>query len=155
MTILYTSLAEIKSFDPCPKGWKDILRGQGKTHEDDVLFPLIDCLNSNDFFDVCWLLRQRKTEFDILAKTAMKIASSVAYIKNIDADWVRRFVDTAKNSRDTVTTFANVCEAIHINSIRAVEREAYHSDLYYTRAKQIELNIQFLQESIREHEANH
>jgi hypothetical protein len=29
-TILYTSLAEIKSFNPCPEGWKDILKGQGK-----------------------------------------------------------------------------------------------------------------------------
>jgi hypothetical protein len=82
MTTLMTSLAEIKSFNPCPEGWRDILKGQGKTQADDVLFPLSDCLKSNTFADVYWLLGKRKVEIQICVKAAKICANSVAHLKN-------------------------------------------------------------------------
>jgi hypothetical protein len=84
-TTLYTSLAEIKSFNPCACGWKDILKGQGKKEADDILFPLVDCLKSNSISDVCWLLGKRKVEIDIAVKFAKKCADSVSHIKNAEA----------------------------------------------------------------------
>ena len=73
-TVLLTSLSEIKSFDPCYSGWKNILKGQGKTQADDVLFPLIDCLESNSTLDVLWLLGSRKKEIEIAVKFARDCA---------------------------------------------------------------------------------
>ncbi len=80
--ILYTSLDEIKSFNPCADGWRNILKGQGKTESDSVLFPLIDCLESNSISDVCWLLGKRKVEIQIAVSFARKCADSVAHLKN-------------------------------------------------------------------------
>ncbi len=84
-TILYTSLKEIESFNPCEQGWINILKGQEKTESDDVLFPLIDCLKSNTISDVCWLLGKRKDEIEICVKFAQDCADSVAHLKDIYA----------------------------------------------------------------------
>jgi hypothetical protein len=80
--ILMTSLTEIASFNPCVSGWRDILKGQGKTKADDVPFPLKDCLKSNSFSNVCWLLAKRRKEITILVTTAKLCTDSVSHLKN-------------------------------------------------------------------------
>lgn len=67
---LCTSLEEIRSFNPCASGWKNILKGQGKVTADAVEFPLVDCLKSNSIGDVCWLLGKRKNEISICVRFA-------------------------------------------------------------------------------------
>jgi len=62
-TQLMTSLNEIKSFNPCSSGWKDVLKGQSKTEPDDVQFSLVSCVDSNSISDVLWLLGKRKKRF--------------------------------------------------------------------------------------------
>lgn len=76
-----TSLAEIKSFNPCIEGWKAILKGQRKTRADFVLFPLVDCVESNSISDVCWLLGERQLEIQIAVKFARLCADSVAHLR--------------------------------------------------------------------------
>ncbi len=83
--ILYTSLAEIKSFDPCIEGWRNILEGQGKTKADDVLFPILEAVESNSIADICWLLGKRKVEIQICVKFARMCADSVQKYKNTAA----------------------------------------------------------------------
>lgn len=80
--ILYTSLAEIKSFNPCLSGWRNILKGQGKTEVDNVLFPILEAVESNSISDICWLLGKRKTEIQIYVKFARMCADSVQKYKN-------------------------------------------------------------------------
>ena len=80
-----TSLDEILSFNPCPGGWRDILKGQKKTKADSRLFPLVDCLNSNSIRDVCWLIGKRQIEIDICVKFARKCVDSISHIKNVAA----------------------------------------------------------------------
>lgn len=75
-----TSLAEIKSFNPCPSGWKTILAAHPNTPMEQE-FPLIDTLKSNSISDVCWLLGKRKKEIDIYVKFAKMCADSVAHLK--------------------------------------------------------------------------
>lgn len=80
--ILYTSLAEIKSFNPCLSGWRNILKGQGKTGTDDVLFPILEAVESNSISDICWLFGKRKVEIQIYVKFARMCADSVQKYKN-------------------------------------------------------------------------
>lgn len=138
-TILYTSLAEIKSFSPCSEGWKDILKGQGKTREDDVLFPLTDCLKSNSISDVCWLLGKRKIEIDIAIKFAKKCADSVNHIKNAAAN---------SSAAAAYPAFADYADAY-----AAVAAVAAAADAAYD--KQLELNKQFLIDCIKDWEESH
>ena len=92
-TQLMTSLDEIKSFNPCSEGWKDILKGQKKTKADSVLFPLVDCLNSNSIRDVCWLIGKRQIEIDICIKFAQKCVDSISHLNNVAARDAARFTD--------------------------------------------------------------
>ena len=147
-TTLYTSLAEIKSFNPCPDGWKNILKGQGKKEADDVLFPLTDCLKSNSISDVCWLLGKRKIEIDIAIKFAKKCADSVSHIKNAAANSA---AEAAANS-----DAAEAAEAAYVAADAAADAAvaaAYvAADAYY---KQLELNKQFLIDCIKDWEESH
>jgi hypothetical protein len=78
MPILLTSLAEIRSFNPCARGWKAIR----EAHKDAEPFPLIDCLQSNTIADVCWLLSKRKNELQICVEFARACADSVAHLES-------------------------------------------------------------------------
>jgi hypothetical protein len=80
--MIYTSLNEIASFNPCPSGWKNILRGQKKTKADDVIFSLVEACESNSISDVCWLLGKRNKEIQIAVRFARMCADSVAHLKN-------------------------------------------------------------------------
>lgn len=78
-TILYTSLAEIQSYEPCEESWADICNAHPYDTEENMnkQFPLVDCLNSNSFSDVCWLLGKRAVEIQIVIYAAKKCAESV------------------------------------------------------------------------------
>jgi hypothetical protein len=80
--MIYTSLNEIKSFNPCASGWRNILKGQGKTEADGVLFPLTDAVKSNSVADVCWLLGKRKKEIQVCVRFARMCADSVKHLQN-------------------------------------------------------------------------
>ena len=84
--MLMTSLAEIKSFNPCLSGWKAILKGRGKTQADALYFPLVECVESNSISDVCWLLGKRKVERQILVLFAKECANSVSHLRGRNAD---------------------------------------------------------------------
>jgi hypothetical protein len=148
-TILYTSLAEIKSFNPCPEGWKDILKGQGKTREDDVLFPLVDCLKSNSISDVCWLLGKRKIEIDIAIKFAKKCADSVSHIKNASA------YASASASAYAAAYADTAASAYAAAAADTAAYAAYASAAAYAYDKQRELNKQFLIDCIKDWEESH
>ena len=84
MTTLMTSLAEIRSFDPCYTGWKNILSAHPHTCEEDYQkqFPLVDCVESNSISNVCWLIGKRKTEINICVSFAQACADSVTRLNN-------------------------------------------------------------------------
>lgn len=89
MTTLMTSLAEIRSFDPCYTGWKAILSAHPHTCEEDYQkqFPLVDCVESNSISNVCWLIGKRETEINICVSFAQACADSVTHLNNkYDAD---------------------------------------------------------------------
>jgi hypothetical protein len=85
--MIYTSLKEIQSFNPCPAGWETILKGQRKlgNTNPETLFPLTEACESNSISDVCWLIGKRKKELQILVKFARMCADSVSHLKYIDA----------------------------------------------------------------------
>lgn len=161
-TTLYTSLAEIKSFYPCSSGWKNILKGQGKKEADNILFPLVNCLESNSINDVCWLLGKRKKEIDIAVKFAKKCADSVSHIKNVDAsDAASAASDAASTAAYAVSTAAYAAStAASAASIAAYAADAYAAVAAVAAAdaaydKQIKLNKQFLIECIKGWEESH
>jgi hypothetical protein len=144
-TTLYTSLTEIKSFFPCSRGWKNILKGQGKTKADDVLFPLTDCLKSNSISDVCWLLGKRKIEIDIAIKFAKKCADSVSHIKNAAANSAVAHAGYAADA--AAAGYAGYAVSY------AAAAYAYAAAVAYD--KQLELNKQFLIDCIKDWEESH
>ena len=154
-TILYTSLVEIKSFNPCASGWKNILKGQGKTEADDVLFPLTDCLKSNSISDVCWLLGKRKIEIDIAIKFAKKCADSVSHIKNAAANSAAAEA-AAANSAVAAAYAAYAVAAAYVAAAYAAEAAVAAADVAADAYdKQLELNKQFLIDCIKDWEESH
>ena len=140
--MLMTSLDEIKSFDPCQEGWKKILKGQGKTCSDGVLFPVSAALESNSIQDVCWLL-QKKQEKAKLAKFARLCAASVEHLQNDVA-----YAVYAANAADAACAATNAAGAY---AARAADRaaDATYVAAVYAAANaaygaQMERNKQFL-----------
>ena len=171
-TNLYTSLAEIKSFNPCVSGWKNILKGQGKKEADNILFPLTDCLESNSINDVCWLLGKRKKEIDIAVKFAKKCADSVSHIKNVDASYASYATYAASEAASASAAYAAASvdasyDASYASYAASTAANAASASAAYTTAsayaaaasaaydKQIKLNKQFLIECIKEWEESH
>lgn len=143
--ILYTSLNEIRSFNPCSEGWKDILRGQGKTEADNILFPLVDCLESNSISDVCWLLGKRRGEIEIVVKFAKDCADSVAHFKNA--------ASASAYARAAAYAAASAYDAAYAASVNASSVNA--SSYQQAKEEQLSKNKQFLINRIREYEENH
>ena len=167
-TILYTSLNEIRSFDPCSEGWRDILKGQGKTEADEVLFPLIDCLESNSISDVCWLIGKRKIELEICVKFAKDCADSVAHLKNAYAASSASAYASYASASAYASAYASYASAAYAASSASyayasadaasyASASAYASYAAYQTAKQkqLEKNRQFLINRIREYEESH
>ena len=82
--ILMTSLDEIKSFNPCVSGWKDILAGRNEISVTAELFPLVECVKHCTISDVLWLIGKRKTEIQIAVKFARMCVNSVAHLRYDD-----------------------------------------------------------------------
>jgi predicted CopG family antitoxin len=138
--MIYTSLAEIKSFSPCGEGWRNILNGQGKTEADDVLFPLTEAVESNSISDVCWLLGKRKKEIEVCARFAAMCADSVKHLKN-------------KNTLQAATYATYAAAAAADAATYAATYAAYAADAAaYAAAfdEQKEKNKQFLIQCITE-----
>jgi hypothetical protein len=155
-TILYTSLKEIESFNPCEQGWINILKGQEKTESDDVLFPLIDCLKSNTISDVCWLLGKRKDEIEICVKFAQDCADSVAHLKDIAAarypEFAARSARSARSAR--YAEYAESAAQWAESAARYAECAEYAAESSASTRKKEE-NMQFLINRIREYEETH
>ena len=161
-TILYTSLTEIQYFNPCPSGWRDILKGQEKTKADDILFPLIDCLKSNSINDVCWLLGKRKAEVEICVKFAQKCVDSVKHLNDaVDAAYA---ADAAAAAADAAAYAAadTAADTAAYDAASAATYAAYAAAYAATYAayaaayqSQKELNKQFLIQCIEEYQESH
>ena len=54
---VYTTLRRIKDYGPCQSGWKTLLKGLGKSREDDEPLPLSRILEINGLEDTLWCLR--------------------------------------------------------------------------------------------------
>lgn len=158
--ILMTSLTEIASFNPCVSGWRDILKGQGKTKADDVPFPLKDCLKSNSFSNVCWLLAKRREEITIVATTAKLCADSVSHLKNAASADAAAYATYAVIHAAATVKYAISCaeDAAHAagNAAYAAEMAAnYAFDATLDTAvaeEQQEKNKNFLLQAIEEYE---
>lgn len=61
--MLYTSLNQIKSFNPCASGWRAINKLQGVRADEQ--FPMTWCFETNSISDILWLLGKQKRK-DIL-----------------------------------------------------------------------------------------
>lgn len=140
MPTLYTSLAEIRSFSPCASGWKAICAAHPHSTEEEMNRPirLVDCLNSNSFADVCWLIGKRKVEIQICVKAARLCADSVAHIKSASAD----------ASADAAAAATAVAYAAVAYAAAAAATVAYAAAAAIQTAK----NKQFLIESILAYE---
>lgn len=158
--ILMTSLTEIALFNPCVSGWRNILKGQGKTKADDVPFPLKDCLKSNSFSDVCWLLAKRMEEITVVATTAKLCADSVSHLKNAASANAAAYATYAVIHTAAAVKYAISCaeDAAHAagNAAYAAEMAAnYAFDATLDTAvaeEQQEKNKNFLLQAIEEYE---
>lgn len=133
MSVLTTSLAEIRSFSPCASGWRDILTARKLTCDDDynIQFPLVDCLQSNTIADVCWLIGKRKKEIQICVRFARMCADSV---KDLNNYWSRKAADAAAAAYYAAAAVAAADAAVAYN-------------------KQKEKNKQFLIQCINEYQS--
>ena len=136
-TQLTTSLTEIRSFSPCPFGWKDILTARKPACDDDynIQFPLVDCLESNSIADVCWLIGKRKVEIQICVRFAQMCADSV---KHLNSYWSRKVQSYAAAAADADA---------YADAATYAATAAYAA---YAHKKQKQLNKQFLIQCINE-----
>ena len=154
--MLYTSLAEIKSFNPCAGGWRNILAGQRKVEVDDVLFPLTEALDSNSIADVCWLLGKRKTEIQIAVRFARMCADSVAHINNKYARDAATYAAAVQATTDAAAAAAVYAAAVATYAKDAATEAAVAAAVYaatddvYAATVQKQKNKQFLIQCITE-----
>jgi hypothetical protein len=155
MTKLFTSLSEIKLFNPCTSGWKNILQAQGKTCADDVEFPLIDCVEYNGISDTLWLIGKRKIEIQIAVKFAKMCADSVQkYADAVNAaNSAAEAAADAANAANYAANSAAATNAVNaanyanaaVNAVNAVNYANANSN-------QKELNKSFLVQCIQNYE---
>lgn len=179
MATLITSLAEIRSFNPCPDGWKDILSAHPhKTGKDmNKQFSLIDCVESNSISDVCWLLGKRKVEISICTQFANACAESVKHLNNkysksaaASASYTASY--TAASAADAAYAYASAADAAAAAASDAAYAVAAASDAdadpayidviytdvtyvtYVIYKQQRTKNKQFLIDAIKAYESN-
>jgi hypothetical protein len=148
-TILLTSLAEIRSFNPCAQGWKDILSAHPHETEEDFQrqFPLVDCVESNTISDVCWLIGKRKIEIQICVRFARMCADSV---KDLDTRYAADASEAAADAAASDAYAASVAAAYASDaSVAAAYAAAYASDASACN-KQRKVNKTFLIQCINE-----
>lgn len=151
---LMTSLAEIRSYNPCAFGWKRILDAK-RNLEPTTEFPLIDCCDSNSFDDVCWLLGKREREISIIVKAAKMCADSVQQFDTaaIAATYAATAATYAANANATTDAAAYAANAAAYAATAAANAAAY-ATAYATNAydEQAQLNMQFLRQAILDYE---
>lgn len=157
--MLMTSLNEIKSFNPCTSGWEAILLGQSKKTSDEVLFPLVDAVNSNSILDVCWLIGKRRKELQILVKFAEMCSSDAANYAGDDVADADRYANLAAhatsnanyahNDRDAA---AHASYAAHYANLASAAANYYAASII-GREKQNQKNKQNLIQCINEFKA--
>lgn len=101
----YTSLNQIKSHNPCPKGWKTLLKALGKTTADDEPVSMEFILQSNGLDDAIWALRCLTGADREIRLFAVKCAREVQYIltdpRSLDAlDVAERFANGTATSEE-------------------------------------------------------
>jgi hypothetical protein len=82
MAKLMSSVAEVRSFNPCDGGMNsllEVLRANGFSETEEV--PLTEIVGKVRINHILWLLGKRKTEISIAAAFARKCADSVAHLK--------------------------------------------------------------------------
>lgn len=97
---LMTSLNEIKSFNPCDSGWFRILSSRDKITPDGELFPLTEGVDGCSIFDALWLIKKRRTEYQILVIFTRKCADRLA-VTHPGSGWA----DTAYDAADADTAY--------------------------------------------------
>lgn len=150
MPTLYTSLTEIRSFNPCASGWKTIISAHPHSTEEErnKQFPLLDCLESNSISDVCWLLGRRKVEIQICVKFAKLCADSVAHLKT---DATAYAADYAANAADAYAANAAANAAYVADAAANAAYVAAHA-AYVANEKQTVKNKQRLIQTILAYE---
>ena len=164
---LMTSLSEISAFNPCTSGWRRIAGAMAHKYGMFAEFPLIDCLDSCTFADVCWLLGKRKTEIQIAVIAARKCAESVRHLARradaaADAADAAAYADAADAAAYATDAAADAAAAAYaaVDAADAADADAAAyaaaaadadaaADVQHTK------NKQFLREAILEWEANH
>lgn len=160
--MIYTSLAEIKSFNPCASGWRDILTGQRKTSADAILFHLTDALESNSISDICWLLGKRKKEIQVCVEFARQCAESVKELNNYYSRQAATAANAAANAANAAYAAAAAANAANYAVAAADAYAAYAYAAAYADAdayaaaqqKQVELNKSFLHKLITDWEGD-
>ena len=163
--ILLTSLNEIKSFVPCPEGWKNILKGQNKAQSDSIEFPLIDCLKSNSFSDICWLLGKREKEIICAINAAKMCANSVKGLKSsADADAATYAVSacaaaavSAAAASASGAAYAASASSVYASGASAYASGAAYASVYAAAAsaaseEQTQKNKNFLFQAIKNYQ---
>ena len=152
--ILYTSLAEIESFNPCASGWKRILLGQNKSQADNEPIALVDCLKSNTFGDICWLLGKRKVELGIAVRAAQLCADSVKHLNSIYADEATSYANVASyaDEADAAADVASYAAACANAAACAAANAAHAAAASAAELSQRERNMHFLLQAIVEYQ---
>jgi hypothetical protein len=128
MAILMTSLAEIKSFNPCEDGWRRIVTYRGEGANVEELFPLVNCLDGATFSDVSWLIGKRQVEVSIVVEAAKKCADSVKHLKNDYAAAASKAAAAAATYATYAASNAAYAAADASNAARATYAAAARAD---------------------------
>lgn len=74
---LTTTLAAIRTHDPCKSGWRKLLAHLGKTKADDEPLPILTILESNGLDDALWSLRAVEGQDRLIRHLACDFAEHV------------------------------------------------------------------------------
>jgi hypothetical protein len=125
-----TTLSKIRSFNPCKKGWKQLLRGLGKTREDDKILPYSTILGICDLSAAIWTTR---TEDDLCWGKDLAIAytqHASCLVKNSDLISVLNSTERFVRGETSREEMYEICEKVTGNPDLVIytEEEPYFDD---------------------------
>ena len=88
--MIYTTLAKIKTHDPCASGWEKLIRHLGNTEADDEPLGLDIILRSNGFENALWALRAVEGHDREIRHLACDFAEHVLHV------YERRYPDDSR-----------------------------------------------------------
>jgi hypothetical protein len=141
--ILYTSLDEIKSFDPCRSGLQAFIKTHGSESKP---VSLLDCVKSNSISDVLWLIGKRKVEISVAVKFARRCADSVKHLHSDAASNAATYADDAADYYTYTYTYATASNAASNAASKAAVASNVAADYYTQQTK----NKQFFIDCINE-----